>query len=101
MVTYPPVRQDEDFSKLLFLGFLVIIIGFIILFISSLYFMWQASSGITGKGEVGIGGCIVVFFIPICFGAGSPGLNNLVLILAIVMTIIVLLVFLAFRSFIR
>jgi len=101
LTTYPPMRQGEDFSKLLFLGFLVIIIGFIILFASSLYFMWQASSEAAGKGEVGIGGCIVVFFIPICFGAGSPGLSNLALILAIIMTIMALLIFLAFRSFIR
>ncbi len=73
-------------ERLVKLGLLLIIAGFIIfLFIPILLFTSSGSS------KVGFGGCIVIFFIPICFGAGSPELVPLLIIIALALTLALIL----------
>ncbi len=83
---------------LVFIGILIIITGFILVFLASILAVGTPSTqpshgGGGGNTSVGVGGCIIIFFIPICFGAGTPGLTSIVLTLAIVLSIILVILF--------
>ncbi len=71
------------------IGFLLIIIGIAILFITpilvALSIQHEASS--QENVSVGVGGCIIILFIPICFGVGSPGILEFTLVITAVMLI--------------
>lgn len=41
------------------------------------------------------GGCIIIFFIPICFGGGNPALYPWLIIFSIILSIITLIVMIA------
>ena len=73
-------------SELIFAGFIVILIGMILIFVGML-------SGITkAKGEVKGGGIILIGPFPIIFGTDKESVRGIIL-LTIVLIIVVLLFF--------
>ena len=78
------------------LGFILIFIGFAIAILAA--FLPLISSPISDH-EIGVGGCIIVFFIPICFGTGTHGLGTIMMVIAIILAIILMvLAFIIFRT---
>jgi len=64
-------------------GFLVAVIGVVAV---------AAYVALRGVSEVGYGGCILILFVPICFGAGSPNIAPYLLIASAVAMLIVMVV---------
>lgn len=80
------------------LGFVLILIGFLIVFIATLLPMLMAIHR-EGAIEIGGGGCIILLFIPICFGYGEAHLVLPLIIVAMILTLAVLIIgFLMFRE---
>jgi uncharacterized membrane protein len=82
------------------LGFILLIAGVIIAFVSTLIPFIAGLLGGFGGGEVKVtgGGCVVVFFIPICFGYG----DSLILILLMAVAIVLVVVsFIVFKSLVK
>ncbi|MCY0868603.1 MAG: hypothetical protein OWQ48_05185 [Desulfurococcus sp.] len=73
------------------LAFFLIITGIIFVAIGSLAIALEAAFS-SGSSTVSTGGCIIVFFIPICFGSGTYG--NILLLASIVLSIILTLILL-------
>ncbi|OYT40705.1 MAG: hypothetical protein B6U89_01315 [Desulfurococcales archaeon ex4484_58] len=79
-------------NRLISIGILLFFIGVIIIIVASLLFFFIAPSSPSDKRvEGGVAGCIVIFFIPICFGAGSPSIIPLLIILALIMVVIMII----------
>jgi len=75
---------------LIFAGFLTAVIGVAAVAIYTTF---------RGASEVSFGGCILVVFIPICFGAGPPGVvPYLILVSTIVMLAVVVIAYYFLRS---
>lgn len=73
-------------------GIILIVAGFILLFIAALLpLIVYLLSPATGMGgiEVSGGGCILLFFIPICFGVGSQAI--LLIIVALIIALILMI----------
>uniref|UniRef100_A0A7C2BLS8 DUF131 domain-containing protein n=1 Tax=Thermosphaera aggregans TaxID=54254 RepID=A0A7C2BLS8_9CREN len=53
----------------------------------------------SGDGEAGFAGCVIIFFIPVCWGVGSPGVVEVLLlvIIALLAVVVLLNIFLATR----
>jgi uncharacterized membrane protein len=79
----------NDFWRI---GLLLIIIGFLIVFVAAILLVFESFSASSSSGDVS--GCIILFFIPICFGAGSKGFIVPLMITALVITIIILFIIL-------
>jgi len=77
------------------LGFILLIAGVVIAFLSTLIPLIAGLIGGFGGGEVKVtgGGCVVVFFIPICFGYGDPLVLVLLMAAAIVLVVASFIVF--------
>ncbi|MEM3960233.1 MAG: hypothetical protein QW200_07940 [Ignisphaera sp.] len=73
-------------------GIILIIAGFILLFIAALLpltiYLLSPATGM-GSVEIGGGGCILLFFIPICFGVGSQAV--LLIIVALILALIAMI----------
>lgn len=95
-----PGRVESGFGRLFVLGFVFMVLGFIVLFASALLMVLQGA-GSEGEGGIGVGGCVIVFFVPICFGAGTPGLSTIVLILALILSILSIVFLLILRGVLR
>ncbi len=80
-------------SMLSKIGFLLIIIGVIVLFITPILALFSIpyETGHQENVSVGVGGCIVILFIPICFGVGSPGILEFILVIAAIMLVATIL----------
>jgi uncharacterized membrane protein len=75
---------------LVFAGFLVAVVGVVAA---------VAYTAFRGASEVGYGGCILVMFVPICFGTGTSGIAPLlVLVSAVAMLVAVLVAYYLLRS---
>jgi uncharacterized membrane protein len=75
---------------LVFAGFLIAVIGVVVAVVYTAF---------RGVSEVGYGGCILVMFVPICFGAGTSGIALLlILVSAVVMLVTVLVAYYLLRS---
>jgi len=70
-------------------GFALIGIGIALIVAGSLLAVLHPLSGARGAG-VGVGGCVVIFFVPICFGAG-PGSGQLMVIAMILAAVLIAL----------
>lgn len=81
--------------KLFKLGLLFIVIGFLILIVASLLMLISSATGLTIGG---VSGCVVILFIPICFGVGSP---NVVVLLTLVSAILLLFILVSFLILFR
>jgi len=55
------------FMRLLGVGLLLVFVGFFLVFLAALL---ATGDAVVRSGAVG---CVVVFFVPICFGAGDLG----------------------------
>ncbi len=80
------------------IGLILVLLGITIVFVSSILFILSLAMGSeesTGgnKSSTAVAGCIVIFFIPICFGTGSPNILHVVLILTLLLTVIVFVLF--------
>ncbi len=92
--------------KLVFTGIGLIMIGFLLVFLSTILSIPSTAPSVSSSNKTsgnvsgGIAGCIVIFFIPICFGTGSPGIVQWLVIITLVITILFLVVILLLaRSF--
>lgn len=65
------------------LGFVLIIVGFTLFFIAALLPLT-----FTGNASVSGGGCIIIFFFPVCFGLGDQPV--LMMVLSMVLAIALL-----------
>jgi len=79
--------------KLFKLGLILVILGFIVLFITPLLLVFYTTSS-TGSEYAGAT-CILILFIPVCIGVGNTGnLPGILLIIAIILLIITLVLYL-------
>lgn len=80
------------------LGLIVILIGFTVAFIGILIPIYLVALGNVEAG-VGAGVCIVLLFIPICFGYGEHALPLMILALGLALAILIvgLIVFRAIK----
>jgi uncharacterized membrane protein len=72
--------------KLEKLGLALVLAGFALAFAAALLAALSAAQG----GAVGVGGCVLVLFIPVCFGAGPLAPHLLVAALALALALVVL-----------
>ncbi|RLG83844.1 MAG: hypothetical protein DRO40_03360 [Thermoprotei archaeon] len=72
------------------LGFIIVFIGILIIIIASILMVFSQPIQDSGS-RVNVGGCIIIFFIPICFGYGEPWILILTITLTIILVIIVFL----------
>ncbi len=72
-------------------GFILLFLGMLMTIIASLLIFFYAEER-QGAGEGGVAGCIVIFFIPICFGVGDQQIIW-IMIPAILLTILLLILF--------
>ncbi len=76
------------------IGIILVLLGITIVFISSILFTLslavspKESTG-GNKSNAAVAGCIIIFFIPICFGVGSPDILHTVMIMTLLLIIIV------------
>ncbi|MCS7112042.1 MAG: hypothetical protein N3D82_01460 [Ignisphaera sp.] len=63
------------------LGFALILVGMIMAFTATIIPLFIALSA--GNVEVSGGGCIVLFFVPVCFGYGEFALQLIILAIAL------------------
>ncbi|QOR94617.1 hypothetical protein IMZ38_01380 [Thermosphaera chiliense] len=73
------------------IGLILIALGFAVVLAAAA--LWTGSGG----GEAGFAGCVIIFFIPLCWGVGSPGIISILLLaLIVILAVAVLLnIFLA------
>ncbi|AFL66566.1 protein of unknown function DUF131 [Desulfurococcus amylolyticus DSM 16532] len=71
---------------------LLVVLGIVLMMLSIVFFMFESFKD-AGTGTVSGGGCIILFFIPICFGFGehSTELLFISLLLALALTVILLI----------
>ncbi len=92
----PYHREDSSF-RLVMLGFIIMFIGFMLIALSMVFTVFSGLKSTPSNTSIGVGGCILLFFVPICFGAGTHGLGMITLLLAIILTIIALVFFISTR----
>lgn len=75
------------------LGFILILIGILIAFIAILIPLFTIP--LAGDIKISGGGCIILFFVPICFGYGEFAIQLIVLAiaLAIVLATVYLIIY--------
>ncbi len=76
------------------IGFILIVFGIVLLFIASIIpfiiYMLSPPSPPSSAG-VGVGGCIVILFIPICFSLGQQAVVIPLLAISIILLVIVMI----------
>ena len=82
---------------LLKLGLLLIFAGIIITFLAILLPLLLTTPESTSTSVTG-GGCIMIFFIPICFGIGEQA--HLALLLAVILSIILVVILILLHTWI-
>ena len=82
--------MEREFSWFI-IGYVLIFIGILIIFSTVMYGIMSGLSGSNIHG--GAAGCIVIFFIPICFGVGTDTNSLYILFILGYVVIIILLVF--------
>lgn len=72
--------------KLYKIGLTLVIVAILMLIVASILLLINSSGG----GNIGIGGCIVIVFIPICFGIGEhPGI---LLVTSVILTLVFIMI---------
>lgn len=71
---------------------LLVVLGMVLMMLSIVFFMLESFKD-TGTGTVSGGGCVILFFIPVCFGFGehSTELLFISVLLALALTVILLI----------
>lgn len=75
------------------LGFILIFVGIILSIAVILIPILTVVFNIERIEDVSVGGCVLIFFIPICFGYGTTALH--LLIIAIALALLVMIISLA------
>jgi len=87
-------------NSLLKTGILLLIAGFVLVFLAVLLPILTSVSQVTTSS--GVAGCVILFFIPVCFGLGESGVVPLMIVLSLVLTLIlVVFTFLISRRLLR
>jgi len=55
------------------IGLALIIAGLLLIILAVVFPLFSILSNTGATGSVSVGGCIVILFIPVCFGAGEHG----------------------------
>ncbi len=92
MSSYHGPVEEPVTSRLWIIGFIIIVVGFILIFTGVLLSV-QGTINTGGNTSVGVGGCVIIFFIPICFGRGTGNLWIIGLVIGIVLTIASIVLF--------
>lgn len=77
------------------LGFILILIGMLIAFIAILLPLFTIP--LAGDIKISGGGCIILFFVPICFGYGEFAIQLIVLAIALAI-MLAIVYFVIFRT---
>ncbi len=93
MNSYHEPMEESSISRLWIIGFIIIVVGFLLVFAGTLLSM-QGTSSTSGNTSIGVGGCIIIFFIPICFGQGAGNLWIIGLIIGVALTAFSIILFL-------
>jgi len=92
MNSYQGPIEEPVTSRFWIIGFIIIVVGFLLIFTGVLLSM-QGTINTGGNASVGVGGCVIIFFIPICFGHGTGNLWVIGLIIGVVLTIASIVLF--------
>ncbi|MFB6491312.1 MAG: hypothetical protein TU35_008800 [Thermoproteus sp. AZ2] len=74
-------------NKLFLAGLALVFIGFAIMAIAPFLYLASSSSA-PSNVEVAGAGCIFLFFVPICFGAGAPQLLSIALVITAALLVV-------------
>jgi len=78
------------------IGLILVLAGFSVAVIGVVAVAVYAA--LRGVSEVGYGGCVLIMFVPICFGTGSPNIApHLLIASAILMLAVVVVAYLLLR----
>lgn len=73
-------------TNLLKLSILVLLAGFVLVFLAVLLPIMTSWSQATTS--TGFAGCVVIFFIPVCFGLGESEFVPVMIILSLILTLV-------------
>ena len=85
-------------NPLTLIGALIIVVGLAIVILSMFLSPAEMSGELeetSGNTTVAWGGCIIIFFIPVCFGGGNPALYPWLMIFSMILSIITIIVMIA------
>lgn len=84
-------------NSLLKISIVFLLAGFVLVFLAVLLPILTSVDQATTSS--GIAGCVILFFIPICFGFGESGVLPFMMILSLALTLVlVVFAFLVFRK---
>ncbi|MEO3993187.1 MAG: hypothetical protein QN229_02600 [Desulfurococcaceae archaeon TW002] len=87
-------------NSLLKVSILLLLAGFMLVFLAMLLPILTLGGQATTPS--GVAGCVILFFIPICFGFGESGILPFMIMLSLALTLIlVVFTFLIFRKLAR
>lgn len=66
----------------------MVFIGFAVMAIAPFLYLASYPQGASSNVEVAGAGCIFLFFVPICFGAGAPQLLSIALVVTAVLLVV-------------
>lgn len=82
--------------RLFIIGFILVMVGVLLALVVPLVLLLQQAS--SGGVEVAGGGCVIIWFIPICFGVGSP---VVLVVLAVVALVVAVALYLIHKLMVR
>jgi len=80
------------------LGLIAVVIGVMLVFIAltlitlTTVFEVKEREKSGTQPEAGVAGCILLFFIPVCFATGSPNMVQVLLVIALISVLVILLI---------
>jgi uncharacterized membrane protein len=85
-------------NPLLRLGIIILFAGLALILLSAL--LQTLTSANQGGVSSGVTGCVILLFIPICFGLGNTGFLPIIISLSLILTLALILInFLILRKF--
>lgn len=75
-------------NSILKLSILLLLAGFVLVFLAAL--LPVLTSGSQATTSSGVAGCVILFFIPICFGLGESGVVPVMIVLSLALTLVLL-----------
>ncbi|MGC8975728.1 MAG: hypothetical protein ACP5KB_06000 [Thermoprotei archaeon] len=75
-------------SNLLRLSLLLLLAGFVLVSLAVLLSITISGSQVTASS--GVAGCVVIFFIPVCFGLGESEFVPVMIVLSLILTLVLI-----------
>ncbi|MEM2020891.1 MAG: hypothetical protein QXP80_01525 [Zestosphaera sp.] len=72
-------------------GIALILLGFTLVFIAAVIYILIQHQTLSSEPQGGFAGCVVIFFIPVCFGVGTSEIL-MPLLLASILTVLLLII---------